>query len=371
MKLLVVDHNALEPANRILYQKIVDIGGVELRLVVPSKWFNNFKTLHYTPPSESLNYEIFASDVLFSARTHRLVYLSLSKHLKHFQPEIFYINAEPENFQTFQAALLNPSHKTKLIFSSWRNIDHVKTGYPYRLSVLHRDIEAFVLKRATHGVVFNHSAKNIFAKNGFRNTTVIPPPVDTQLFEPRIVDRQRDAFVVGYVGRLVRAKGVDLILQALRSLPRVCTAMIVGDGEAKDDLKKLAAELDIVERVNFTDAVSHESLPDIFAQMDVVALPSRTTHHWREQFGRVLVEAMACGVPVIGSTSGEIPNVIADAGFVFKEENIDGLRLGVERLYSSEKMRSELRERGIHRARTVFSLEVVAAQYHKLFTSLS
>lgn len=371
MKLLIVDHNALDPDNRNLYDAISGLGGIEMRLIVPSKWFNNFSTLHFVAPVGKLNYEIFSSDVLFQSRTHRLLYLSLAKHLRKFQPDVFYMNAEPENFQTYEAALLNNSVKAKLVFSSWRNIDHTVEGFPYKFGFVHRAIEKHVLARAEHAVVFNQTAKDIFERLGFKNTTFIPPPVDTKIFKPRIRDETKSSlFTIGYIGRLVEPKGCDLILHALKGLPENCTALIVGNGPIKEELVKLSEELGIATRVRFLDAMGLLHLPEVFSQMDVLVLPSKTTVQWKEQFGRVLVEAMACGVPVIGSNSGEIPSVIADAGLVFKEESVEGLRLGIERLYSSQSLRLNLIRSGIERVNKTFSLEVVAAQHHKLFTSL-
>jgi glycosyltransferase involved in cell wall biosynthesis len=226
-----------------------------------------------------------------------------------------------------------------------------------------------VLKRAAHGIVFSRTAKEIFGKRGFQNTTYIPPPVDVQIFQPATPVR-KTAFIVGYVGRLVECKGVDMILKALASLPESVTALIIGEGDARRRLESLARELGVSERVAFHNSVSPSELREMYSKMDVVVLPSRTTKYWREQFGRVLVEAMACGIPVIGSTCGEIPNVIADAGLVFKEDSVEGLRLGIERLFSNENLIKNLAERGKARVRKVFSLEVVAPQYHKLFSSL-
>lgn len=371
MKLLVVDHNALEPANRVLYEKIVELGGIDLRLIVPSSWYNNFRMLRYDPPKEKIPYELFSSEIFFRSRTHRLIYLSLHKHLKQFQPDVLYMNAEPENFQTFEAGLLIKSSKTKLVFSSWRNIDHSMLGYPYRFKFLHKAIERYILSCASHGIVFNRTAKSIFEKNGFRDTTFIPPPVDTSVFKPHpSSDRDKKNFVIGYVGRLVKEKGVDLILQAMTSLPEVCSALVVGNGPAKEELQTLARELGLSHRVAIRDAVSPSEIPLLLREMDVLILPSKTTIQWKEQFGRILIEAMACGVPVIGSSAGEIPNVIEDAGLIFKEGSAEGLRVGIERIMQKPSLRAELRSRGVKRVVALFSLQVVAKQYHKLFSSL-
>jgi glycosyltransferase involved in cell wall biosynthesis len=370
MKLLVVDHNALDPAQRVLYERIVELGGIDLRLVVPTRWCNNYRTLHFIPPSEKLSYEVAASDTLFRTRTHRLIYRSLSKHLREFQPDILYMNAEPENFQTLQAALLTDRAKTKFVFSSWRNIDHVAIGYPYKFSFLHKNIEAFVLKRAAHGIVFNPTAARLFRQHGYEHVTFIPPAVDLALFRPHESKRKQNGFVIGYVGRLVEQKGVDVLLRALALLQKDVRLMIVGEGPEREKLRTLAGELGISERAEFRPPTPQAELHHVFREMDALVLPSRTALLWREQFGRVLIEAMACGVPVIGSSSGEIPFVIGDAGLVFQEGVANELAACIKRLASDEGLQADLRERGRRRVAELFSLDVVANQHHTLFMSL-
>jgi glycosyltransferase involved in cell wall biosynthesis len=370
MKLLVVDHNALDPAQRVLYERIVELGGIDLRLVVPTRWFNNYRTLHFIPPSEKFSYEVAASDTLFRTRTHRLIYRSLSQHLREFQPDILYMNAEPENFQTLQAALLIGRAKTKFVFSSWRNIDHAAVGYPYKFSFLHKSIEAFVLKRAAHGIVFNPTAASLFKQNGFDRVTFIPPAVNLDLFQPSSATGKQDAFVVGYVGRLVEQKGVDLLLRAIGLLKEQTRVIVVGEGPEKDDLQRLAAQLGISACVEFRLPTSHGEMVNVLREMDALVLPSRTTPMWREQFGRVLIEAMACGVPVVGSSSGEIPFVIGDAGLVFQEGEANELADCIKRIASDEGLQADLRARGRRRVAELFSLDVVAKQHHTLFMSL-
>lgn len=361
MRLLVVDHNAIEPTNRKLYGEMVRLGGVTLRLLVPSRWRNGLRELVFLAPSSPSSYELYACNVLFHTRTHRLIYRSLSRHVREFRPDIVYMNAEPENFQTWQAARLCSSTQTRLVFSSWRNIDHVKVGYPYRVEYLHRAIETYVLKRATHGVVFNRQAQRLYALHGFPATTYIPPPVDTDLFHPAdSTGGVDDKFVVGYVGRLRDEKGVDLLLRALALLPDKCRAMIVGDGPARDGLRQLADELGIVHRVEFRPPVEQADLPQIYWRLHALVLPSRSTPHWCEQFGRVLVEAMACGIPVIGSNSGEIPQVIGDAGLIFRQGSVADLREKVRQLLDDPELRAELARKGRARVLKEFDLPVIA-----------
>ncbi len=372
MRLLVVDHNAIEPSARRVYDAMVGHGGIELCLMVPSRWHNNFRLLHFQVPTDAPAYELVASDVFFPTRTHRLIYRALAAHVARFQPDVLYMNAEPENFQTFQAARLCAAAQRKLVFSSWRNIDHRQVGYPYKLDFIHHAIETYVLRRAVHGIVFNHDAKELFARHGYTATTVIPPPVDTTVFFPREPQaRAAHRFTVGFAGRFIEGKGLDLLLYALAQLPPEFAAVLVGAGPEETRLRQLAGKLGLGERVEFLSPLEPRRLAECMCTWDAVVLPSRTTPYWREQFGRILVEAMACGIPVIGSGSGEISQVIADAGVVFKEGSVEGLRLGLLRLASDGALRQELRDRGVRRVQEHFSLHVVARRMHGLFLDLA
>jgi glycosyltransferase involved in cell wall biosynthesis len=104
--------------------------------------------------------------------------------------------------------------------------------------------------------------------------------------------------------------------------------------------------------------------------MDVLAVPSRTTETWAEQFGRVLVEAMLCGRPVVGYESGEIGWVIrtGGGGIVVPEGDIDGLAAALSELQHSPEKRAELAARGIEGAERHFSVRAVADALEDLLT---
>jgi glycosyltransferase involved in cell wall biosynthesis len=104
--------------------------------------------------------------------------------------------------------------------------------------------------------------------------------------------------------------------------------------------------------------------------MDVLAAPSLTTPGWREQFGRMLVEAFACGVPVIGSDSGEIPYVIGDAGVVVREGDVAAWAHALAMLLESPGRRAELSLRGLDQARTHYAWPVVARRYVQFFDEI-
>ena len=117
----------------------------------------------------------------------------------------------------------------------------------------------------------------------------------------------------------------------------------------------------IGERVDFLGQRASTQMPDVYPTFDVLVLPSLTRPNWKEQFGRVLIEAMACGVPVIGSDSGEIPNVIGDAGLIFPEGDIDALRDSIASLLADPGRRARYAEAGRQRVLAEFTQAQIAA----------
>jgi len=104
--------------------------------------------------------------------------------------------------------------------------------------------------------------------------------------------------------------------------------------------------------------------------MTLLCAPSRTTPVWREQFGRMLIEAMACGVPVVASSSGEMPHVIEDAGRLVPEQDPAAWADAIEALLNDPRARHELAERGVERACARFAWPIVARQHLSFFEAL-
>ena len=177
-------------------------------------------------------------------------------------------------------------------------------------------------------------------------------------------------FVAGYAGRLVPEKGIDLLLRAIAQLPAGARAPVVGSGPERARLMRLAAELGLAGRVTWTPLVPSAEMPGVLAGFDCLVLPSRTRPNWKEQFGRVLVEAMACGVPVIGSTSGELPLVIGDAGLLFPEGDAAGLAQKLLELWRQPEQRAALAVRGRERMLARYTQRRVAQATVELYRSL-
>ncbi len=374
MKILAVDHNAICSSDRGLYRELHRMPGLEVALLVPSFWEEHFEPSRFEPEASSL--PVYKSRTLFTSRSHRVMYLSLGKLLKELQPDILYINSEPEGYLAWQAVKLRAKicPEAKLIVDSWRNIDYRGRRFPYKLAWLNTRAERVVLSRADHCVAHTEASKEILRAVGFMKVTVIPPAVDTSVFKRREQtgreQRGLNKFTIGFVGRFFPLKGVDLLMRAARKLDFEYQLLLVGGGPAKSEWLALARELNIDDRIIWRDPVPHSEVPSLLSAMDVLVLPSSTGSVWKEQFGRVLIEAMACEVPVVGSSSGEIPSVIGDVGLVFREDDENDLALKLSELYKNPQRRHELAEKGLKRIREHFSIPVVAHQCQELFQRL-
>jgi glycosyltransferase involved in cell wall biosynthesis len=374
MRIVAVNHDVILSADRGLYRTLRSLYNIEIFLVVPSLWQELFGPTRYEPERSPL--PVFASRTIFTGRSHRAIYVSLGRILKQVRPDIVWINGEPESYVGCQTVLLRNklSQQSKVIFSSFRNIDYVSMRFPYKFSFLNAWCERVVLHHADHCIAHNDSAREILLRHGFHNVTVIPPAVDTSVFKRSERSRKEQLglsrFTIGFVGRFIPPKGVDILLRAARKLDFEYQLLLVGSGPAKSEWLALARDLDIHNRIVWKDPVPHSEVPSLLSAMDVLVLPSSTGLLWKEQFGRVLIEAMACEVPVIGSSSGEIPRVIGDAGLVFREGDESDLCARLSELNANKERRLELIQRGLTRVKERFSIPVVAQQYEKLFHRL-
>jgi glycosyltransferase involved in cell wall biosynthesis len=194
--------------------------------------------------------------------------------------------------------------------------------------------------------------------------------VDEARFHPPAPARGPGPLAIGYAGRLVWAKGVDLLLAAVAGLAPPWRLDVVGDGPERARLLAQAQALGLGERVTFTPWLPSAEMPDFLRRLDLLVLPSRSTASWVEQFGRVLIEAMASGVVCLGSDSGEIPHVLGAAGWVFPENDALALRAQIECLAGAPAARAALATAGRARALAHFSMARVAADTVAAYRSI-
>ncbi len=378
MRVLVLSHSYIMKPYRRKFARIAERPDVTLRVVVPARWYESFQEIVFEPEPDTLCEE-FPCPIRFSGYGSRFYYRTgVKPHFRDFQPDIIHLEEEAWSLNALQTLRLKRKYcpNSRFIFRTSLSIPTRQ-----RFGFLPVWIERRVFKETDRAFPLSLNAGQILTERGYSGAqTPFPNGVDTQHFYKRDVQEHRDSlaltdsFVIGYVGRLLQMKGVETLLDAAarlinRDRTRTYKLLILGQGEDKQDFEKTAERLGIAQQIVWIDAVPPEEVATYINCMDTLVLPSRTTPGWVEFFGRVLIEAMACEVPVIGSDSGEIPHVIQGAGLTFPEDDTDALAAQMERLATDIPLRDDLIARGLRRVQD-FRWETIAAQTYEVYKEL-
>ena len=357
MRILMVSKACLVGAYQRKLEEIARYDDVELLVIVPPVWLDPAGPVALER-SHTDGYRLLADPIRFNGHFHLHYYPRLKRRLAEFQPDIVHIDEEPYNLATFLALRQAQAAGAKTLFFSWQNLER---RYPFPFGWLERQVLAGV-----DGAIFgNQAAAAVWLAKGYAGPQAVIPQfgVDPDVYCPPARRDRGRGFVIGSANRrLVPEKGVDLLLRAAAALPGIWRVVIAGDGPERPSLQRLAQELGIANRVQFDGPISSAQMPAYLQQLDVLALTSRTKPNWKEQFGRVLVEAMACETAVIGSDSGEIPNVIGAAGLIFPEDDVAALHNQLLRLMQSPDLRDELGRNGRARVLAHYTQAQIAAR---------
>ncbi len=337
---------------------------MKLTAIVPPSWRDERGELKLERTTGD-GYNLIVTPLRFNGNFHLHYYPQLDRLLQQLQPDLIHIDEEPYNLATFRAMRSARRLKARAIFFSWQNL--LRT-YPPPF----RWFERYTLRQAAAGIVGNADSARVWRAKGYGGPlTVIPQVgVEPDVFSPTDPPRRSDLFVIGYAGRFVEEKGIDVLLSALPDLGGQWRLDLAGSGPDQTRLWELAQRLQIADRVRFLPWLPSAQTVDFYRSLDALVLPSRSRSNWKEQFGRVLVDAMACGVPVIGSTCGEIPNVIGDAGLIFPEGDAAALRDLLRSLHTDPALRRALAQRGRQRVLEHFTQEQIARQTYAVYRSV-
>jgi glycosyltransferase involved in cell wall biosynthesis len=355
MKVLLLSKACIVGSYQRKLEEIASQPGVELLAVVPPSWRDERGEL----PLEVVHtqgYTLAVEPLRFNGNFHLHYYPHIGKRIQSFRPDIVHIDEEPYNFATWHTLRLSRQLQAKTLFFSWQNL---LRRYPPPFAWW----EASVLRQIDFALCGNQAAVEVWRAKGYRGDIQVLPQfgVDPDLypFAPRA---PQSTFVIGFAGRFVPEKGAHLLLQALAGLPAAARLVLVGSGPEQASLQAQAAQLGLTDRLSWVSWLPSGSFAQQLHQFDVLVLPSISRPNWQEQFGRVLVEAMACGVPVVGSRCGEIPQVIGTAGLLFAEGDVPALTAALAQLYASPTLRHDLAAAGRARVLANFTQAQIARE---------
>jgi glycosyltransferase involved in cell wall biosynthesis len=374
MKILVISHSAIQPTYHRKFEEVSKLGDIAIRIIVPEKWVENTQVLHFSRIDKP-NLSFIPSKVTFPGYGSRFFFYNIAKHFYEFKPDIIHLEEEPWSLCAIQTIMLRNllCPKSKLIFRTSLSIPTKQ-----KFNFLASSIEKITFRESDFAFILSEKAGQILTQKGYKKgMKVSPNGVDSAVFikmnvsdlKQKLGIGEKD-FVIGYVGRIMRMKGLDTLLKSLSMIDPMPKILLVGSGDYKDELLSLASGLNIADRLILVGAVPALDVPKYINCMDTLVLPSITTPGWVEFFGRVLVEAMMCRVPVIGSNSGEIPNVVSDAGLIFQEGDEFDLKEKLLSIIGDTDLRNELIKRGSGRASSLYTWESIAKDTYETYCSL-
>jgi glycosyltransferase involved in cell wall biosynthesis len=370
LKLLSIAHSYVVALNRRLVNEIAHLGSDEWEVtaIAPTLMKGDLRTTTLEEDLPSA-YQLEPIPTYFSQYIHFMLYDWRLKEILQQDWDLIHAWEEPYILSGAQIAKWSNS-KSPLIYATFQNYSK---NYPPPFNL----VEKYSMSRSAGWIGFSDTViKALEHRQGYQLPwRKIPPGVDTSVFYPCSETKQKlltqldweqgHSLVIGFLGRFVPEKGLELLMQVLNQLSIPWRALFVGTGPLEQRLKLWAEPYG--DRIRICTHVKHNQVPQYLNAMDVLCAPSQTIPNWREQFGRMLIEAMACGVPVIGSDSGEIPYVLEGAGRVIGEKDTAAWITAIAELLESPTLRQEMREKGLEKARNVYAWGKVAEQHLSFF----
>lgn len=280
------------------------------------------------------------------------ILFGLEKYASKF--DIFH-TADPHYYYSYQLACLRAKNLIKkLIVTSWETIPFNNEGTRQKA-----EIKKFTRKNVDMFVCYTNKAKQALIKEGVNpdKIKVIRLGVDINKFFPKLtklsgrIKMSKKDFVILFVGRLVEEKGINDLYEAFKQIQ-----------SSKSKIQNYQLKLKIV-----SGQINYEDMPKVYQEADIFVLPSKKSNTWKEQYGMVLVEAMACGLPVVAYDSGAISEVLGGVGLLVKEGNIDGLAASITRLIENKNLRIKLGKMGRSRAEKEFDSRMTAKKIQKIY----
>lgn len=289
--------------------------------------------------------------------------------------------AETYSYYTHQALLAKSKGRVKRVVAT------ISENIPFLQEEQDkvRRLKSYARRNLDHFLAISNYSKRSLMIEGLpeEKISVVPHGLDCQIFSPGEKDRKLAESlgidlslpVILSVGRLVWEKGMECLFLAGAKLlqERVdFQILIVGQGPQKEYLKFLVKRIGVPEKqVIFTPSFPYEEMPKIYRLADIFVLASIPTPEWQEQFGMVLIEAMACGIPVVSTSSGAIKETIGNAGVLVLPSDYLALAMTIQDLLKSSDLCKGLLQKGRKRAIKLFSAEKIAEKIDKVYQTVN
>ncbi len=367
MRVLVLSHTYLRRFNQRKWEAFADLSpGHAATLVVPNGWLDpHFGRVEPETPAHP-RVRLLVARALF--RGHGTLTFHIDPRLvpaaRRFRPQVVLVEQEPHSLLALQGRWLARVLPGCLPFTffAWGGPPSRRRALPLRI------LERGALRAARAAFAGNQAAREQLRAAGFGHSIhripqvgVDPPDQPDQTRRQVRRELGLSGVVLGFAGRLIPEKGVLDLAEALAGLGHLTwTFPVIGRGPLAEALTLRFRAAALHDRLRLVNDADHQRVGALLTALDVLVLPSYATADWAEQFGHVLIEAMAAGCPVVGTDSGEIPHVIGDAGIVVPERDVGKLRAAVRQVIEDPTLRARLAARGRMRVERHFTHPVIA-----------
>jgi glycosyltransferase involved in cell wall biosynthesis len=361
VRLLLVHPWAGLPARQELYSELQQATRWELLIITTKKWVDDYGRVVRAARSANLVGQLLALPVGLSGNIPLHFFRSrLKSHIREFHPDCIYIYHEPYAVATFQ--MLRAAKAISSAPVGIRSSQNVLKRYPMPF----RQLEAWVYRHSDFAVVVTDNVAAVMREKGYTKPIhVIPMPVDLAKFRPADERTSGLQLRAGFIGRLVPEKGLASAMAAMARLPPGTLHLtVVGDGPEGAILRDLSSSLGIQGSVDWRGSLDTDGTAQVLQNLDVLLVPSRATASWREQFGRVVIEAAATGIPVIATRSGELPFLVESlgAGWIVEEGDDVEMARVLQMLSDNRDQLLSAGERARRSAVEKYSTEVITGQ---------
>ncbi|MFN3193054.1 MAG: glycosyltransferase [Aureliella sp.] len=343
--LLIVSHACALPQNQLLFALAQAREDWKVTLLLPDRWKNEYGDFMDASLLNGFKAELATKPVFRNGSVPLHCYRTWASRLaRKFRPDIIYSHNEPYALSTIQWCLAAKRLSIPFGFFSCQNL--VKR-YPTPF----RQAEKWVYRNSQFAFPITQSVDEVHREKGYRgNSVIVPLGFDPQQYSAQEDVRQRHATHEGdvqlvFIGRVVEEKGLITLAKALAQISELPWHLtMIGAGPYEQNVRQALERQGLSGRVTWKGFIPHSEVATMYESMDCLLLPSETRSNWKEQFGRVLVESMACGTPVVGSDSGEIPTIIkkTGGGIAFRETNVDDCSNALRKMITDKEARTEM-----------------------------
>ncbi len=337
MKLLVIGHSLIIDSNRKFWDVFAQKNNASVDLVAPLTWSSNLKS-HiesvFNPATDSTLRKLILLPTFFKGNGSLFFFSpwGMFRTLNAERYDTIFLNQETWAMSTFWIIFLkifSINREAKIFLCVAQNLkkENLKVLHPYERLISHF-VYAFLY--------CSEEVKEVLRWKGIKNPCVyFPLPYDDQNYQRTLSSPYKDEFVLGYLGRLSEDKGIPVLIEAcekLKSKNINFKLLIGGNGPLVDFIKSKSY-------VEYLGLIPHNQAHKFYERIDCFILPSQTKRNWKEQFGRVIVESFGAGKPVIGSSSGSIPEVLAKLNWpwIFREDSSEELAVMIIKIMAELK----------------------------------